>query len=139
MRISDWSSDVCSSDLPKWRHKLRTTFNMPSGVGISLQWRYIGKVSAETLNPSQSLHGDFNYDPGLHLKAYSYFDLATTFAVSDNYTFRLGVNNLFDKQPPLVTSGNAGRDGSNLCPTGPCNGNTYPATSAALGDRKSVV
>lgn len=132
---------VCSSGgttaggsmLPKWRHKLRTTFNMPNGVGVSLQWRYVGKVSAETLNDSQSLHGDFNYDPGLHLKAYSYFDLATTFAVSDNYTFRLGVNNIFDKQPPLVTSGNATRDGSNLCPTGPCNGNTYPATYDALG------
>ncbi|WP_257545619.1 TonB-dependent receptor domain-containing protein [Sphingopyxis sp. DBS4] len=132
---------VCSSGgttaggsmLPKWRHKLRTTFNMPNGIGLSLQWRYIGKVKAETLDASQSLHGDNNFDPGLHLKAYSYFDLATTFAVSDNYTFRLGVNNILDKQPPLVTSGNAGKDGSNLCPTGPCNGNTYPATYDALG------
>jgi hypothetical protein len=35
--------------------------------------------------------------------------------------------------PPLVTSGNAGREGSNLCPTGPCNGNTFPGTWDALG------
>ena len=28
---------------------------------------------------------------------------------------------------------NAARDGSNLCPTGPCNGNTYPGTYDALG------
>lgn len=132
---------VCSSGgttaggsmLPKWRHKLRTTFQLKDGLGISFQWRYIGKVKAETLDDSQSLHGDFNYEPGLHIKSQSYFDLTTTFAVSDNYTFRLGVNNLFDKQPPLVTSGNANRDGSNLCPTGPCNGNTYPATYDALG------
>ena len=53
--------------------------------------------------------------------------------MAKKYTFRLGVNNVFDKQPPLVTSGNANRDGSNLCPTGPCNGNTYPATYDALG------
>ena len=132
---------VCSSGgttaggsmLPKWRHKLRTTFKLSDGLGISFQWRYIGKVKAETLDDSQSLHGDFVFDPGRRIKAYSYFDLTTTFDVSDNYTFRLGVSNLFDKQPPLVTSGNAARDGSNLCPTGPCNGNTYPATYDALG------
>ncbi len=106
---------------------------MADGLGISFQWPNIGKVKAETLDASQSLHGDFTYDPGLRIKAYSYFDLTTTFDVSDNYTFRLGVSNLFDKQPPLVTSGNANRDGSNLCPTGPCNGNTYPATYDALG------
>lgn len=121
------------SMLPKWRHKLRTTLQTSSGVGVSLQWRFIGKVSAETLDSSQSLAGDFNYDPGLHIKSYSYFDLAGTFAIGDSYTFRLGVNNIFDKQPPFVTSGNATRDGSNLCPTGPCNGNTYPGTYDALG------
>lgn len=132
---------VCSSGgttaggamLPKWRHKLRTTFQMANGIGFSLQWRYVGKVKAETLNDSQSLRGDFTFDPGLRLKAYNYFDLTSTFAVSDNYTFRLGVNNILDKQPPLVTSGSAIRDGSNLCPTGPCNGNTYPAGYDALG------
>jgi len=132
---------VCSSGgttaggamLPKWRHKLRTTFQMTNGIGVSLQWRYVGKVKAETLSDSQSLHSDVRFNPGERLKAYNYFDLATTFAVSDNYTFRLGVNNLLDKQPPLVTSGNANVDGTNLCPTGPCNGNTYPAGYDALG------
>lgn len=132
---------VCSSGgttgsgamLPKWRHKLRTSLKMDNGVGISLQWRFIGKVKAETLDASQSLNGAFNYDPGLRIKSFSYFDLTATFDVTKNYVFRFGVNNLFDKEPPLVTSGNGGRDGSNLCPTGPCNGNTYPATYDALG------
>ncbi len=119
--------------LPKWRHKLRTTLDTPSGVSVSLQWRYVGKVKAETLVPNQSLQGAFTFDPGLHLKAVSYFDLMTSVTIAKQYKFRLGVNNLFDKQPPLVTSGNANRDGSNLCPTGPCNGNTYPATYDALG------
>lgn len=118
---------------PKWRHKARATLQMPNGIGVSLQWRMIGKVKAETLSDNPTLAGDFNYDPGLRIKQHSYFDLATTFAIGESYTFRLGVNNLFDKEPPLVTSGNAGRSGSNLCPTGPCNGNTYPATYDALG------
>jgi iron complex outermembrane receptor protein len=119
--------------LPKYRGKLRTTLQMPFGVGISLQWRYIGKVKAETTDPNPSLHGDFNFNPGLKIKAYNYFDLATTFAIGSSYNFRLGVNNVFDKEPPLVTSGSGSRAGSNLCPTGPCNGNTYPATWDALG------
>jgi outer membrane receptor protein involved in Fe transport len=106
---------------------------MPQGIGLSLQWRHIGKVKAETLEDNESLKGAFNYDPGLHIKAFDYFDLASTFTVGDHYALRLGVNNIFDKQPPLVTSGNANRDGSNLCPTGPCNGNTYPGTWDALG------
>jgi len=119
--------------LPKWRHKVRATLQMPSGIGFSLQWRYIGSVKAETLQKNnQSLAGAFNYDPGLHIKPYSYFDLSASFKVGENYTFRLGANNIFDKTPPFVTSGNSA-DGSNICPTGPCNGNTYPATYDALG------
>jgi outer membrane receptor protein involved in Fe transport len=119
--------------IPKWRHKARLTWQMPNGIGISLQWRHIGKVRAETTTDNETLNGEFNYNPGLTLKAQNYIDLATTVAIGDNYNFRLGVNNLFDKQPPLVTSGNANRSGSSLCPTGPCNGNTYPATYDALG------
>ena len=120
--------------LPKWRHKARATLQTPMGIGFSLQWRYIGPVQAETLQKNnQSLNGAFNYDPGLHIKAYNYFDLAASFSVGDNYNFRLGMNNVFDKQPPYVTSGNGGRDGSNLCPSGPCSGNTYPGTYDALG------
>lgn len=119
--------------LPKWRHKLRTTLNMANGIGVSLQWRYIGKVKAETLESNISLNGANNFDPGLRIPAQSYFDLASTIKIADRFTFRLGVNNLLDRQPPLVTSGNGGRSGSNLCPTGPCNGNTYPATYDGLG------
>ena len=119
--------------LPEWRHKLRATLQMDGGVGLSVQWRHIGPVHAETTSGQESLEGANNFDPGLRLKAFNYIDLATSFSIGDAYTFRLGVNNLFDLEPPLVTSGNGNRPGSNLCPTGPCNGNTYPATYDALG------
>lgn len=121
--------------LPEWRHKARVTLNTEMGLGFSVQWRYVGEVTAETLEDNESIGAPVSsqFDPGLKLKAQNYIDIATTFAFAENYQFRLGVNNVFDKQPPLVTSGNAGRAGSNLCPTGPCNGNTYPATYDALG------
>lgn len=121
--------------LPRWRHKARLTWDAPKGLGFSAQWRYIGPVSAETASGNATLQppGTFNFDPGLRIASQSYFDLASTVRIGDRFSFRLGVNNVTDKQPPFVTSGNGGRAGSNLCPTGPCNGNTYPATYDALG------
>ncbi|MCH8617066.1 TonB-dependent receptor [Sphingomonas sp. SM33] len=124
---------AASAPIPQWRHKLRTTWQSPFGLGLSLQWRYVGKVKAETLQDNETVGGEFNFDPGLHVKAQNYFDLSGTFTLLDRVNMRFGVNNLFDNDPPLVTGGNAARGGSNLCPAGPCNGNTYPGTWDALG------
>ncbi|MBA3666963.1 MAG: TonB-dependent receptor [Sphingomonas sp.] len=131
--ICSGNAVASGAPLPKWRHKARATLQMRNGIGVSLGWRMVGKVKAETLEDSNSLAGQFNFDPGLHIKAQHYFDLATTFTVGDHYNLRLGVNNILDNDPPLVTGGNANRSGSNLCPAGACNGNTYPGTWDALG------
>jgi outer membrane receptor protein involved in Fe transport len=122
-----------SAPIPRWRHKLRGTLEMPIGIGLSLQWRHVGKVRSEAFSEDEVLNAPFRYDPGARIKAQNYFDLASTFTVGDNYNLRMGVNNIFDRNPPLVTSGNANRSGSNLCPSGPCNGNTFPGTWDALG------
>jgi iron complex outermembrane receptor protein len=127
------ASVASSAPMPKWRSKSRWTLQMQNGIGISLQWRHVGKVKAETLENNETLAGAFNYDPGLHVKAQEYFDLVTTARIGDHYNLRLGVNNILDNDPPRITGGNANRDGSNLCPAGPCNGNTYPGTWDALG------
>ncbi len=124
---------AASAPIPKWRHKLRASWQSNFGLGLSLQWRYVGKVAAETLQDNETLAGDFNFDPGLRVKAQNYFDLSGTFNLMDRVSLRAGVNNLFDRDPPRITGGNAGRNGSNLCPAGPCNGNTYPGTWDALG------
>lgn len=118
---------TCGSPLPKWRHKARLTFQLPDGIGISAAWRYIGKVKHEGLNPSAAVNGAGIPPIGARVPAQSYFDLAGTFTVGDHYTLRLGVNNIFDKNPPIFTSGNG------ACGAGFCNGNTYPGTYDALG------
>ena len=69
----------------------------------------------------------------LKVSAENYFDLAGTFNLMDRVSLRAGINNLFDNDPPRITGGNANVDGTNLCPNGPCNGNTYPGTWDALG------
>jgi iron complex outermembrane receptor protein len=66
------------------------------------------------------------------VNAQSYLDLAGWYKFAERYTFRVGINNVLDREPPLVSSGRS--NGSrNPCPTGPCNGNTYPAVYDALG------
>ena len=55
----------------------------------------------------------------------SYLDVLATFKVKDNYSFRVGVNNVLDQDPPLT--------GSFDCPAGACNQNVYAQTYDALG------
>ena len=60
------------------------------------------------------------------LPAYDYFDLTALFKVKRRYEFRLGVKNVFDREPPILTT-NLG-----ACWSG-CNGNTYPQWYDPLG------
>ena len=107
---------------------------MPSGFGASLRWRYFSKVTLDAVDPNPNLNNTSNTGPapggvarpGLaKFDAISYFDLALTMKVGDHYNFRLGVNNLFDKEPPTT--------GSQACPAGPCNGNVFASVYDALG------
>src|SRR3546814_19394484 len=58
------------------------------------------------------------------IDAYSYFDLAGTVDVLENFTVRAGINNLFDKDPPAIAQGLLSSFG---------NGNTYPGVYDPLG------
>jgi outer membrane receptor protein involved in Fe transport len=117
-----------SSPIPKWRHKLRTTWESPWGLGISAQWRHISKVRHERTSDDATLSAaGAPPEQGRRVKAYNYLDLAATYSLLDRINLRAGVNNVFDKDPPRITSS------AGSCPTGPCNGNTYPGTWDALG------
>ena len=122
---------TCGGPAPKWRHKARVTLDTPMGVGLSLQWRYVGKADVEYKNASTTLNGNY-YNYSSSVKAQNYFDLATTFNVGNHYNLRLGVNNILDRQPPLFTSG-SGSFGASTCASVVCNGNTYPGSYDALG------
>ncbi len=122
---------TCGGPAPKWRHKLRASLNTKMGLGFSAQWRYFGPVDVEYKNASTSLNG-FYYNYSSHIAAQSYFDLTMTAHVGSHFEWRLGVNNLLDREPPLVTSG-SGAFGASACAGTVCNGNTYPGTYDSLG------
>jgi len=122
---------TCGTPAPKWRHKARLSFNASNGLGASLQWRYFGSVDTEYKNSSQTLNGNF-YNFNSSIAAQSYFDLALTAKVGDKFRFQFGVNNVLDRQPPLVHSG-SGTFGASNCASVVCNGNSYPGTYDSLG------
>jgi outer membrane receptor protein involved in Fe transport len=123
--------NVLSGPNPKWRHKARLTWNAPDGIGLSLQWRYFGAVKVDANSNEPGLSGPFSVR-NARIAAQSYFDLALTAKIGDHYQFRLGVNNILDKEPPIFGS-NGSAAGINACPGIYCNGNTFPGFYDSLG------
>jgi iron complex outermembrane receptor protein len=116
---------VCGNPDPKWRSKLRITWSSPWNFDLSGQWRYLGGVALDTNSTNKLLNNGYVDNVDAHLPAYSYFDLSGNWRIKDGFTVRGGVNNVFDKDPP-ITSGAA-------TPAGAGNGNTFPGVYDALG------
>jgi outer membrane receptor protein involved in Fe transport len=123
--------DTCGGSDPKWRSVLNVTWSTPwDGLDVNLRWRYFGSQSSEQLNPSKYLAGTSYYAPLAHIPAYTWIDLTATFNVWKNVRLELGVNNIADKNPPIVTAA----DCSTSSPGGAnCNGNTFPGVYDAMG------
>lgn len=122
---------TCGVPAPNWRHKARLTWSTPKNIDVSLTWRYVGSVNVEYMNPSATLAAN-NYSLyNAKLPGMSYFDLFLSGKVTKSVAVRAGVNNLFDKDPPLVSSGGTGV--SSACSSVYCNGNTYPGVYDSLG------
>ncbi len=117
---------TCGTPNPKWRHQFRTTWHTPwSGLEVSGAWRYYGSVAFQGVSTNPFLVQPV-HSVDAHLAAQSYFDLSAQFKVHDRLTFRLGVNNIADKEPPIVGSSSGGTNAL-------YNGNTYPGVYDSLG------
>ncbi|HEY0650060.1 TonB-dependent receptor plug domain-containing protein [Phenylobacterium sp.] len=122
-----------SAPNPEWRHKARLTWTTPFEYGdwfkdfsLSVQWRHFSKVTLDAFDDHPALNNTgIQYESDRVLKSRDYFDLTASWTMRDNLNFRAGVNNVFDVDPPLT--------GSSNCPTGPCNGNTWPQVYDAFG------
>ena len=126
---------------PKWQISWRNTFTFGK-LDASLLWRHISGMQQEPDDVAGSgpafagqLPVGFGYREGETVNfgkigAYDWFDLSLRFNVNDNLTFTAAVQNLFDKDPPVV--------GSSIGSTSYNSGNTYPSTYDALGRRFAV-
>lgn len=97
---------------PKWRHTASVTYDPGRSWSVTGRWRYFSKVSYE---------GDIDLIADDNLAAQNYLDLNARFRFLDTHELVAGVNNVLDKQPPLV--------GSTLN----YQGNTIPAFYDPLG------
>jgi outer membrane receptor protein involved in Fe transport len=110
---------------PRWKHTARATWEPSHGISLSLQWRHTGGVKLAALDPKFNLTDQVS--PGhAKLRAQDYFDIASVFGVRKGFELRVGVNNVLDRQPPLVVGNTAAGDG-------PYNANTYPTWYDPLG------
>ncbi|HSY44884.1 MAG TPA: TonB-dependent receptor [Steroidobacteraceae bacterium] len=123
----------CGAADPKWRWVFNAGWSTPwDGLDLNLRWRYIGEQDSEQTSSNSFLAGT-PYTALSHIPAYNYIDLTGTFNVYKNIRLELGVNNLFDKAPPLIVGGDCST-GSGFAGGGAnCNGNTYPGVYDALG------
>ncbi len=99
---------------PKWRHNLRVTWDTPWTLLLSANWRYIGPTSFDNNSTNPLLQGneEFNtttppfYDAyNARIPGYSYLDLTAAWHPLPKLAIRVGVSNVFDKDPPVVPSG----------------------------------
>ena len=125
---------TCGSPQPRWRHNGRLTWSPGSAFSLSLHWRYIGKVRVDRSNEEVPFPAFLPPPSPLVAKidAQNYFDLTGLFNFQGKYSLRLGVRNIFDREPPVVASGAAGACGSSNFGIF-CNGNTYPQLYDPLG------
>ena len=125
---------------PKFQWSLRNTFTIDD-IDLSILWRHIDKMVQE---PDDIINGGGAAFSGTlpatgggalsgrtvnfgKIPAYDFFDATARFNVSENITFTVTVQNLLDKQPPII--------GSSIGATSFDSGNTYPSTYDALGRR----
>ncbi|KQR82104.1 TonB-dependent receptor domain-containing protein [Sphingomonas sp. Leaf343] len=102
----------CGEPSPKWRHVTGINWALPwVKGGVGLTWRYTGSTKISKLSKDTTLAArPTPTNPDVYpliarLPAYSYFDFAANVAVNRYLDLRFNMQNLFDKDPPLIGDG----------------------------------
>lgn len=82
---------------PEWKHSVWTQI-IVDRFDIGARWRYISAMRSSNLILAPTI-------PALGSPSVSYFDLDFGARVNDQYSFRFGVENIGDVQPPILSRG----------------------------------
>jgi outer membrane receptor protein involved in Fe transport len=115
---------ICGTPLPRWRNVATGLWNTPWAWSAGLRWRYYASTSIDASSSNPQLSGPF-FPVDAKIGVQNYIDLFGQWNIDKNFTLRGGVNNVFDRDPPVISSTIAGP------PFG--NGNTFPQVYDALG------
>ncbi len=89
---------------PEWRHTLTASYDSKEFWSVTGMWRFFGGVDYDGV--TDEIVGD-------EMGAMNYFDLNAVFNFLEDHSVIVGINNVFDVEPPLVgdtmnlTHGNA--------------------------------
>ena len=112
---------TCGTPVPKWRHKARAVWTTPWLFDLAFTWRHLNEVKIDAASNDPLLAGTV-LPVTATMAARDYFDISGSVNITKQITLRAGVNNIFDKDPPIGVTG---------APFG--NGNTYPQVYDSLG------
>lgn len=116
---------TCQTVNPRWRHIARVTWQTPVKLLLSAQWRFIGSANLDnnTGNPLLATSA-FSGSAGQGIDTFdgrvpsvSYLDLSAMYEVSKNLSLRVGVNNVLDKDPPVISEYETTTGAPNTYPT----------------------
>ena len=100
----------CGEPLPEYKHRMTVGWSQEK-LTTQLSWRYVGEVNDDdddTVYFTETISGT------------NYFDLVAAYSFTDNYRVSVGVDNLFDENPPILGDNQE-------------QANTYPATYDVFG------
>ena len=123
---------TCGQPTAAYRHQFRTTWNTPWNLALSARYRYISGSKFDGFSPNPQLNvGAVPSDDPLDAKigAYGYLDLSATWQIRRNLQLRAGVNNVTDRDPPVIDSNTLGISGPGTFG----NANTFPGVYDSLG------
>jgi outer membrane receptor protein involved in Fe transport len=117
--------NTCGVPDPRYRFNFRVNWTSPSGdFLVSGRWRYIGSVLLDTDafqcvgKPQPCTVNPALFDLSDHkVPSVSYFDLTGVWNVREGLSLTAGVQNLFNKKPPLISNDIDANDN---------NSNTFP-------------
>jgi len=92
---SYWGAEADCSGPPKWRHIASLSYDSESFWAVTGRWRYYSKRDYE---------GNRDLIASDNLGAQNYLDMSAVFRFMETHDLSIGVNNILDKEPPLVGS-----------------------------------
>lgn len=121
---------TCGNPNPTFRFNTNLKLTTASKFAFTVRWRYFSSVTVDTQSPDADLQ-DRKAAPksDYRIPSQSYFDLLIALPIRESMTFRIGVNNIMDRDPPLVSQASLGGFG---------NGNVFPGTYDYLGRKLFV-
>ena len=108
----------CGNPTHEFRFVQRTTWSM-GDLQLSYLWRHLGAVEIEPVQAPNT------FEAFREIDAYNYIDLAASYAFNDVTKLTVSVQNVFEKDPPVL--------GNEAATTSANSGNTLPSAYDTLG------